>query len=146
MKSTPWSVGEVARRLGVATHVLRHWEDEGLIAPARDSADRRRYGPADLTRLAVIMSSKAAGMSLVQIRVLLDAEAHDRHRILSDHLTDLDRRMTEMERSRHLTVHALGCRAHDVAACPTFAAHVQDIVDGKVTGLAFGPEQLVGPG
>jgi hypothetical protein len=27
--------------------------------------------------------------------------------------------------------HALECRAHDIASCPNFRAHVQDIVDGK---------------
>ena len=53
--------------------MLRHWEDVGLLAPARDTAGRRRYRDDDLVRVAVILRSKAAGMSLDQIRVLLDA-------------------------------------------------------------------------
>jgi DNA-binding transcriptional MerR regulator len=75
MKSSrgrPWTIGELAERFDLPTHVLRHWEDMGLLAPARDSAGRRRYVEADLYRVAVILSSKAAGMSLEQVRNLVD--------------------------------------------------------------------------
>ena len=138
MKSTPasgerqiWSVGDLAARFGLETHVLRHWEDMGLLSPVRDGAGRRRYGTDDAFRVATIMRSKAAGMSLEQIRVLLDGGAYDRHVILEEHIADLEQRMAEMELSREMTRHALECRAHDIAACPNFRAHIQDIVDGK---------------
>src|SRR5687768_5930495 len=105
MKSSPrrgrsdidWSIGDVARRFGLETHVLRHWEDVGLLLPERDGAGRRRYGRADVVRIAVVIRSKLAGMSLDQIAVLLDSGAPDRHRILQDHIDDLDRRMADMQ-------------------------------------------------
>ena len=127
MKST-LSIGDAARRFDLDTHVLRHWEDVGLLTPARDSADRRRYAPGDLVRIAVIVRSKAAGMSLEQIAVMLDADAPERHRVLEEHIADLDRRMEEMRRSREMTLHALRCRAHDIATCPRFKAAVDDLV------------------
>jgi DNA-binding transcriptional MerR regulator len=132
MKSSgpPWSVGEVAERFGLETHVLRYWEDVGLLAPARDGAGRRRYDADDLVRVGVVLSSKAAGMSLEEIQALLDAEAAGRHEILTAHLAELDRRQAEMERSRHMTEHALACRAHDIATCQRFRAHVQEVVEG----------------
>ena len=130
MKST-LSIGEAAARFGLDTHVLRHWEDMGLLLPARDAADRRRYERDDLVRIAVIVRSKAAGMSLEQIAVLLDAEAPERHQVLEAHLADLDRRMEEMRRSRAMTEHALHCRAHDIATCPRFKAAVEDLVEGR---------------
>lgn len=129
MKST-LSIGDAAARFGLDTHVLRHWEDVGLLTPGRDGADRRRYVRDDLVRIAVIVRSKAAGMTLEQIAVMLDADAPERHRVLEDHITDLDRRMAEMRRSREMTEHALRCRAHDIAACPRFKAAVEDLVDG----------------
>jgi DNA-binding transcriptional MerR regulator len=125
-----WTVGELAQRFGLATHVLRHWEDMRLLAPARDSAGRRKYSEADLYRVAVIVSSKAAGMSLEQIRNLVDGSAEGRHAILSDHLAAIDARVAELERSRFLTQHALECRAHDISNCPNFRARVADLVDG----------------
>lgn len=130
-----WSVGELAERFGLATHVLRHWEDMGLLSPERDTAGRRVYGEPDAYRVAVIISSKAAGMSLEQIRALVDGGADDRRRILRNHLTELDARMAEMERSRHMTEHALQCRAHDIATCPNFRTHVTDLVEGRRTAL-----------
>jgi MerR family copper efflux transcriptional regulator len=125
------SIGEMAGRFGLETHVLRHWEDVGLLRPARDSADRRRYDADDLVRIAVIVRSKAAGMSLDQIVVMLDAGSADRHRVLEEHIADLDRRMDEMRRSREMTEHALRCRAHDIATCPNFKAAVDDLVEGR---------------
>jgi len=131
MKSRPqesWTVGELAGRFGLATHVLRFWEEMGLLTPARDAGGRRRYGSDDLTRVAVTIRNKAAGMSLEQIRVLLDADAPARHRVLEEHLADLDRRMAEMRLSREMTEHALRCRAHDILNCPRFKAHVDDLL------------------
>ncbi|QNN54518.1 MerR family transcriptional regulator [Nocardioides mesophilus] len=126
-----WSVGELAGRFGLATHVLRHWEDVGLLAPARDGAGRRRYGPDELVRVAAILRSKSAGMSLEQIRALLHGDAHGRHQVLEAHVAELDRRMAEMELSREMTLHALRCRAHDIATCPNFARSVQDLIEGQ---------------
>jgi DNA-binding transcriptional MerR regulator len=140
MKSSEtWSVGETARRFGLETHVLRYWEDEDLLRPARDGAGRRRYGRDDVVRVGVIVRSKAAGMSLEQVRVMLDAGAYDRHQVLEAHIADLDRRMADMAASRAMTEHALQCRAHDIAACPGFRKHVQDVLDGVREGFAVTP-------
>lgn len=138
MKSSPageetvpvWSVGELADCFGLATHVLRYWEDEGLVTPDRDGGGRRRYGSEDLARVAIIVRNKAAGMSLAQIRVLLDSGAAGRHTVLEEHLADLERRMRDMEQSRAMTRHALECRAHNITTCPNFRAAVQDLIDG----------------
>ena len=40
-----YTIGELAARFGLATHVLRHWEDMGLLSPAR-------YPYESLTRLS----------------------------------------------------------------------------------------------
>jgi len=126
-----WTVGELARRFDLPTHVLRHWEDEGLLEPARDASGYRRYGRDDLTRVAVILRSKAAGMSLEQVRVLLDGGSANRHEVLEGHLRALAERAESIERSREMTEHALRCRAHDITACPRFAAFVADVVEGR---------------
>jgi MerR family copper efflux transcriptional regulator len=128
MKSTSWSVGEVAARFDLPTNVLRHWETVGLLEPERDRAGRRRYGRADVVRVATIVRSKAAGMSLDQIAVLLDAEARGRHEVLLAHIADLDRRMEEMRISRAMTQHAYDCKAHDIASCPGFRKQVADLL------------------
>ena len=131
MKSSSHAIGEAAARFGLATSVLRHWEDVGLLTPERDAAGRRLFTDDDLVRIAVILRSKAAGMGLDQIAVLLDEQAPSRHRVLEAHLDDLAQRMAEMERSREMTLHALQCRSHDIATCPRFREIVGAVVDGS---------------
>ncbi|WP_341936166.1 MerR family transcriptional regulator [Microbacterium sp. LWO14-1.2] len=114
--------------IDLPTNVLRHWESVGLLRPTRDAAGRRRYGEDDVVRVAVIQRSKAAGMSLEQIAILLDDGARGRHEVLEQHLADLDRRMEEMRRSREMTEHAMRCRSHDIATCPRFRAGVDDVL------------------
>lgn len=36
-------IGELAARFGRGTHVLRHWEDQGLLTPAERVNGRRYY-------------------------------------------------------------------------------------------------------
>ncbi|MGA8258359.1 MAG: hypothetical protein WB767_17455, partial [Nocardioides sp.] len=55
------------------------------------------------------------------------------HQVLEAHIADLDRRMAEMELSREMTLHALECRAHDVATCPHFRRNVEDLIAGTAT-------------
>jgi DNA-binding transcriptional MerR regulator len=130
MKSSGLSIGDAAARFALPTHVLRHWEDVGLLRPERDAGDRRRYSDDDLVRIAVIVRSKGAGMSLEQIGVLLDERAPERHRVLEDHIAELERRMADMERSRRMTEHALRCRAHDITTCPRFREIMAEVVAG----------------
>lgn len=125
-----WSVGDVAGRFGLPTNVLRHWESVGLLTPHRDAAGRRRYGEDDVVRVAVILRSKASGMSLDQIAHLLERDMTGRNEVLQAHLEDLDRRMAEMQRSKAMTEHALRCSAHDISTCPRFRAEVIDVLDG----------------
>lgn len=137
MKSSPeaessdasWSIGDTAAKFDLPTHVLRHWEDVGLLRPARDPGGRRRYDQNDVVRIAVIVRNRQAGMGLDQIRVLLDEDAPNRHQVLLDHVADLDRRMAEMQRSREMTMHAFDCNQHDITRCAQFAGLVADLVD-----------------
>lgn len=130
MKSAGWSVGQVAEQFDIATNVLRHWEDVGLLSPARDSAGRRRYGRDDVVRVAVIQRTKAAGMSLEQIGVLLDSEARGRHELLQAHVADLEQRLEEIRIAREMTLHAYECQQHDLTSCPGFSGWVEDKLSG----------------
>ncbi len=49
-----YSIGSVARELGVSVHTLRVYEREGLIVPARSSGNQRTYSRDDIDRLACI--------------------------------------------------------------------------------------------
>jgi MerR family transcriptional regulator, redox-sensitive transcriptional activator SoxR len=64
------AIGAVARRAGIATSVIRYYEDIGLLpAPARLNG-RRRYDPSTVQRLRVIAYAQQAGFTLGEIREL----------------------------------------------------------------------------
>ena len=66
-----WTVGELADDLGVTTRTLRFYEAEGLISPQR-SGTNRVYDTRDRTRLKLILRGKRFGMSLAEIREIVD--------------------------------------------------------------------------
>jgi DNA-binding transcriptional MerR regulator len=67
------SAAECARRTGLTVRALRVYERHGLIEPGRSDKGWRLYGPNELQRLNVIVTLKAFGLTLAQIRSLLKA-------------------------------------------------------------------------
>jgi DNA-binding transcriptional MerR regulator len=73
---TLYTVSQIARRTGITVRTLHHYEACGLLMPAhRSEAGYRLYGEAELRRLQHIVSLKALGFSLGEIRACLDADA-----------------------------------------------------------------------
>lgn len=71
-----YTVSQIARRTGITVRTLHHYEAEGLLVPAcRSDAGYRLYGRDELTKLQHIVSLKALGFSLSEIRACLDADA-----------------------------------------------------------------------
>ncbi len=66
-----WSVGALAGELGITTRTLRFYEAEGLIAPERRGTSRV-YHPRDHARMRLILRGKRFGMSLTEIREIVD--------------------------------------------------------------------------
>lgn len=69
---TSYSIGEVARRVGLSTSALRYYETLGLLTPAERLSGRRRYDQEALDRLAMIDVAQRAGFSLREAKLLLD--------------------------------------------------------------------------
>jgi DNA-binding transcriptional MerR regulator len=69
-----FSVGEFARLGGVSVRTLRHYDEIGLLRPATVDPDTgyRGYSAAQLGQINRIMALKELGLSLTQVRVLLD--------------------------------------------------------------------------
>jgi DNA-binding transcriptional MerR regulator len=126
-----YTIGELAARFGLATHVLRHWEEVGLLSPVRRVAGRRVYGPAQVTRVAEIMLGKDAGFHLEQLRELFAAPDRDRRReVLRAQLTQVRQRIARLTLSQTLLEHALRCRYPDYQSCPHLQAMVLARLDG----------------
>jgi MerR family transcriptional regulator, copper efflux regulator len=133
-----YTIGELAARFGLATHVLRHWEDMGLLSPARRVAGRRVYGFADVTLVAEILTGKEAGFSLEQLRELFAAPDRARRReVLRAQLAQVRQRIAALALSEALLEHAVRCEHPDYQACPDYQAMVLARLDGKDLAQAW---------
>ncbi len=67
------TVGEVSTLLGVSVRALHHWDASGLVHPSRRSdAGYRLYCEADLMRIQQVLVYRQTGMSLTDIKGVLD--------------------------------------------------------------------------
>jgi DNA-binding transcriptional MerR regulator len=64
-------IGELSRRTGVPAHLLRYYESQGLLAPARGASGYREYGDEALVTVTQIRKLLEAGLSTPEIAYLL---------------------------------------------------------------------------
>jgi MerR family transcriptional regulator, thiopeptide resistance regulator len=81
-RSVSLGAAECARRSGLTVRTLRVYERHGLIEPPRSGKGWRLYGPKELGRLNVIVTLKTFGMTLAQIRPLLQTRPPPLARVL----------------------------------------------------------------
>jgi DNA-binding transcriptional MerR regulator len=66
-----YSISDLAREFALTTRAIRYYEDEGLLAPRRDGRSRI-YAERERVRIKLILRGKRLGLSLSEIRELLD--------------------------------------------------------------------------
>lgn len=69
-----YSISELAREFDVTPRTIRFYEDQGLLSPRRTGAGGRRrvYSQRDRTRLKLTLRGKRLGLSLSEVRDLVD--------------------------------------------------------------------------
>ena len=117
-------IGDVAARAGVATSQIRYYEGIGLLPPAERVSGQRRYGQAVLRRLSVIDVAQRAGLSLDEIRQLVDHgndPMSDRLRAVAEHrLPEIDALIERATRVRAWLQAATTCRCDRIDDCALF--------------------------
>lgn len=100
-------IGELAEASGATTKTLRFYEATGLLPPAARTASGYRDFTLDtVDRLDFIRRGRAAGLSLAQVRQVLDIADAGRspcphvHSLLGERLTGLDRQIADLQSLR----------------------------------------------
>ncbi|WP_299624877.1 redox-sensitive transcriptional activator SoxR [uncultured Tateyamaria sp.] len=121
------SIGDMAARTGLAVSAIRYYEDEGLVAPWRNDAGRRRFQRADIRRLSFIMVAQQFGFTLAQIKVELDKLPRHRApskadwaRISAAFRDDLNIRIARLEKLRDTLDGCIGCGCLSLEACALY--------------------------
>lgn len=93
-------IGEVARRSGVSTRMLRHYDSLGLVRPTgRTSGGYREYAVDDIRRIFHVESLRSVGLSLRQIGRVLSDPAFEPSALVGDLIRRTEDRL---ERDREL--------------------------------------------
>lgn len=119
------SVGEMARRSGVAVSALHFYEARGLIRSRRTPGNQRRYSRDMLRRVSVIKAAQRLGIPLSEIESALSTlpeartpTARDWDRLALRWKQDLDDRIQRMILLRDRVTGCIGCGCLSMKLCP----------------------------
>lgn len=120
-------IGELARRTGVSERMLRYYEQEGLLQPARTDSGYRDYGNAEVQVAQRIRMLSAAGLKIETIRILLPCMLDNQPRFepcmevraaLRQEVDKLDERLRDLRESRKIVTSFLdGVEAERTGDC-----------------------------
>src|SRR6476659_7196085 len=118
------TIGEVARRAGVATSALRFYEERGLIHSERAGSGHRRYQRAVIRRVAFIVFAQRIGLSLDEVGEELSKLPENRvptradwAKISHSWTSRIDERIAELERLRAALTECIGCVCLSLGRC-----------------------------
>jgi len=118
------TIGEVAKRSGVAASALRYYEDRGLITSERTGAAHRRYPRAVIRRVAFIVFAQKVGLTLEEIGAELSKLPTDRvpnrrdwARLSATWQERIDARIAELQRMRDGLTECIGCGCLSLDRC-----------------------------
>lgn len=118
------TIGQLAKRCGLATSALRFYEAEGLINAERDPGGRRRFVRSTLRRVAFVQAGQRVGLSLQEVRQALALLPENRTPNRSDWALlsrrwrgRLDERIHDLERLRDELTGCIGCGCLSLQRC-----------------------------
>ncbi|SMR99702.1 redox-sensitive transcriptional activator SoxR [Vibrio mangrovi] len=137
-KSGTLSVGELAKRSGVAVSALHFYEAKGLISATRTHGNQRRYERSVLRRIAIIRIAQRAGLSLAELKQYFD-KVPEKHISAADwgHLGQewhdmLSERINMLLQLRDQIGECIGCGCLSLKDCPL--RNPDDVMGKKGTG------------
>ena len=117
-----YTITELAREFDITPRAIRFYEDQGLLAPSREGAGGRNrvYTPRDRTRLKLTLRGKRIGLSLSEIKSLVDmyespkdteAQMNRFLGVLSQHRETLEQQREDIEMSlQEIATHEEECK------------------------------------
>ena len=96
-----FTITELAREFNITSRTIRFYEDQGLLSPRR-AGRVRVYGKRDRTRLKLTLRGKRLGLSLAEIKELLELydTARDESAQIYKFLVALSKRRASLEQQR----------------------------------------------
>jgi DNA-binding transcriptional MerR regulator len=101
MSKSSFTIADLSREYQITPRTIRYYEDQGLLSPQREGM-QRVYSKRDRTRLKLALRGKRLGLSLAEIRELIDMydTAADKSPQLLKFLAVLSQRKAALEQQR----------------------------------------------
>jgi DNA-binding transcriptional MerR regulator len=116
-----YTISQLAREFEVTPRALRFYEDKGLLAPHRDGMNRV-YSHRDRARLQLILRGKRVGLSLIEIKEILDLYKVDQRAQAQTTLKKYKQRIVALEAQREDVDAAIEILHEGVAKLEEFLA------------------------
>lgn len=113
-----FKIGDAAAALGVAPHVLRHWEDMGILRPDRLPSGHRIYSEQLIGEARMIQICQRAGLSLNEIAELRAGNRARREQHIRRRRERIREQIADLGRADRFLDHVLTCRHPVVSECP----------------------------
>lgn len=104
--------------VGVPAHVLRHWEDEGVLVPDRAGGNQRDFTDQHVDEARIIRRLRRAGIGLPGIKDLRTATPTRRSALLGAAAERLAAEATRLEAAAAFLRHTVECRHPVIDECP----------------------------
>ena len=121
------TVGELARRAGVAVSALHYYESRGLVHAERSAGNQRRYRRAALRRVAFIRAAQQLGIGLAEIGAALQQLPEQRTPTKADWARlsaawrgELDARIVALQALRDRLDGCIGCGCLSLKSCALY--------------------------
>ena len=121
------TIGELARRTGLAVSAIRFYEQRGLVSALRTSGNQRRFLRSDIRRLSFALIAQRLGLTLVEVQRELATLPNGRAPLQSDWesistrlRTRLDERILMLSRTRDLLDGCIGCGCLSLERCALY--------------------------
>ncbi|HTR86255.1 MAG TPA: redox-sensitive transcriptional activator SoxR [Reyranella sp.] len=121
------TIGELARRTGLAVSAIRFYEARGLVTSVRTRGNQRRFRRADIRRLSFAQIAQKLGLTLAEIEAQLAALPQRRNPTRQDWQAisrrirgALQARIEMLERTRDLLDGCIGCGCLSLDRCALY--------------------------
>jgi len=116
-----FTISQLAREFDVTPRALRFYEDKGLLTPRRDGMNRV-YSHRDRARLQLILRGKRVGLSLIEIKEILDLYKVDQRAQAQTALKKYKARIVALEAQREDIDAAIETLTDSIAKLEQFLA------------------------
>ena len=136
------SIGDIARRTELTTSALRFYEEKALIGSSRTPGNQRCYTRDVIRRVSFVRAAQRVGLSLEEIRAVLDdlpegraPTREDWDRLARRWTPWLDERIAALERLRDKLSSCIGCGCLSLDKCALY--NPEDVAGSLGTGPRY---------